>query len=339
MGKGTHLLIELTNTFGGKSKFKNVKYLEHNKEFDIGDITVHPFLMDHSACDAYAFLLKNNGKSLLYTGDFRLHGRKSKIFDFFKYKVPKNINYLLMEGSAIERSKKPFKTEEELEKEFIETFKQNKGINLVFVSSQNIDRLVSIYNACKKTGRIFLIDFYTANILKTLNKEIRKSIPFPCKKSFPEIKVFYPKWLTDKMDKMKKKIETIFPFTPFKICKHDLDSLTEKLVMLVRPTTKYDLEKYIHNYTDSCFIYSMWDGYKNKPGSIKDFLEFITGKGIPIIDIHTSGHADLSGLRKMAEAVQPKNLVPIHTFKGDNYSEYFPGFNVKRVYDGVIVEM
>jgi ribonuclease J len=306
MGYATHLLIELTNTFGDKPALSNVNYFEHDKEFKIGDITIRPFLMDHAAFDAYAFLIKANGKSLIYSGDFRLHGRKSKIFDWFSYKIEKNVDYLLLEGSAIGRTDEPFPTETELENAFVDTFKQTKGINLIFVSGQNIDRLVSIYNACKRTKKTLLIDFYIAKVLDTLHKKANsKRIPFPCDQSFPEIKVYYPYWLTKRMKAMGKEAETIFPFTKYKISKNELDEKASDLVMIVRPSTQSDLERYLHKYENGHFIYSMWEGYKDLPGNIKDFLDFIASKGMPIKDIHTSGHADLDGLRKMVDAVNP----------------------------------
>jgi ribonuclease J len=88
----------------------------------------------------------------------------------------------------------------------------------------------------------------------------------------------------------------------------------------------------------------MWHGYKDQPGSTKDFLDFIAGRGMPIKHIHTSGHADLDGLKRMVNAVKPKNLVPIHTFEGEKYKEFFPetlfpGMKVKIVNDGEMVEV
>jgi ribonuclease J len=115
--------------------------------------------------------------------------------------------------------------------------------------------------------------------------------------------------------------------------------MADRLVMIVRPTVQWDLEHFLHKYTDGCFIYSMWDGYKNRPGKTRDFLDFIAAKGMPREDIHTSGHADLAGLTKMVNAVRPKIIVPIHTFEGDKYAELFPGTNVQRVDDGETIEI
>jgi ribonuclease J len=334
LGFGTQLLIELTNTFvDNKWAIQNAHHLKHDKKINIGDMQITPYLMDHAAFDAYAFLIEAGGKSLFYSGDFRLHGRKGNMFEWFSSNFDKKTDYLLLEGSTIGRTEKPFPTESELEDEFVETFKKTKGINLMYVSGQNIDRLVTIYRACKKSGKIFLIDFYIANVLKTLNKKANKNIPFPSVETFPEIKVYYPGRLTNRMKQLGKDAETVYPFAVHKIGKDKLDEMADNLVMVVRPSVQNDLERYLHKYNDGCFSYSMWEGYRNKPGQTKDFLDFISSKGMPIKHIHTSGHADLSGLKRMVETVKPKHLVPIHTFESARYTDLFKGTDVLIVND------
>ena len=334
LGFSTQLLIELSNTFGAKEwTIQNAHHLKHDKKFKIGNIEITPYLMDHSAFDAFAFLLESEGKSLFYSGDFRMHGRKAKLFDWFSNNFKAKVDYLLLEGSTIGRTEKPFQTESELEEDFVKTFKETKGINLIYVSGQNIDRLVTIYRACKRTGKTFLIDFYTANVLKTLNKKANKSIPFPSGQYFSEIKVYYPSRLTARMKKLGKDAETVYPFRVHKIGKDKLDELANTLVMLVRPSAQIDLEKHLHKYNDGCFIYSMYEGYIEKPGTAKDFIDFIAGKGMRIEHFHTSGHADLSGLKKMVDVVKPKHLVPIHTFERECYAELHKGTDVVMVDD------
>jgi len=335
LGFATKLLIELTNSFTGKEwTIQNARHFKSGKKFDIGDIKITPYQMDHAAFDSYAFLIEADGKSLFYSGDFRLHSRKSKLFDWFADNLKANVDYLFLEGSTIGRTEKPFKTESELEDDFVNTFKETKGINLVYVSGQNMDRLVTIFRACRKTRKIFLIDFYVANILKTLNKKVNTNIPFPSNQTFPEIKVYFPHFLTNRMEKEGKMLEKVSPFMPNKIGKDEINKMADKLVMLVRSSVQYDLEKHLKKYTDGCFIYSMYEGYKKQPGSTKDFLDFITEKGMPIKDnLHTSGHADLNGLKRMVEVVKPKYIVPIHTFESKDYPKLFEPNTVRFVED------
>ena len=77
-------------------------------------------------------------------------------------------NYLLLEGTTIGRESEPFKSETKIERELIDVFKQQGKINLIYTSGQNIDRLVSIYKACNKTGKTLVVDVYIAAILNAL---------------------------------------------------------------------------------------------------------------------------------------------------------------------------
>lgn len=44
---------------------------------NLGPFRITPFLVDHSAYDAYALLVEGDGKRLFYSGDLRMHGRKA----------------------------------------------------------------------------------------------------------------------------------------------------------------------------------------------------------------------------------------------------------------------
>ena len=68
------------------------------------------------------------------------------------------------------------------------------------------------------------------------------------------------------------------------------------------------------------FIYSMWEGYKEE---YQEKLNLMKDKGIKMIDIHTSGHADIPSLKRFASALNPKHLVPIHTFYPQEFKELF----------------
>jgi len=331
LGKATQKLIEITNTFTNQNwVLSNYQHFESGKTFVIGDIEVTPYLMDHSAFDAYAFLIKADGKSLFYSGDFRIHGRKAKAFDWFSFNSEKKVDYLLLEGTA-GRDDNKFKTEAEIETEFIKVFNENKGINLIYTSGQNIDRLVSIYKACKRTGKTLAVDFYIANVLKELSEF--GAIPYPSK-SFPEIKVFFPFRLS-KMISNQGNETLLYRFKDFKITKEQINERFDKIVMIVRPSMLKDL-KHIAKLENGLFIYSMWGGYK-KDKATKEFIDFLLGKGMTEKHIHTSGHADQSALKRMVDVLQPKNLVPIHTFEGDEYRRIFSGVHVLQINDNQVV--
>jgi ribonuclease J len=89
LGEATHKIIELSGIFTPQLVIvAKPVYFEREKSFKIGDITITPYWADHSAFDSYSFLIEADGKKLFYSGDFRGHGRKSKVFDWFTHHAP-----------------------------------------------------------------------------------------------------------------------------------------------------------------------------------------------------------------------------------------------------------
>jgi ribonuclease J len=75
------------------------------------------------------------------------------------------------------------------------------------------------------------------------------------------------------------------------------------------------------------YIYSQWEGYWEKD-SYQNLKEWLERNNIPKISIHTSGHASPGDLKRIVEAINPKTVVPIHTFLPERYSELFPNVQV-----------
>ena len=189
MGAATERILKAAMLFTPVGvEFKNVLHLEPGKPLAIGPFTITPYLNDHSAYDAYSLLIAADGHRLFYSGDFRGHGRKAALFERFLKRPPPDVDVLLMEGTTIGRSGSaaPFQTEQELEQDFVEQIHKTKGMALVWTSGQNIDRLVTVFKACKKSGRTLILDMYTAEILRaTENPKLPQA-------TWAGIKVFLP---------------------------------------------------------------------------------------------------------------------------------------------------
>jgi len=333
LGEATHKIIELTGTFTPqKNVIENFKYFEKSIPFKIGDITITPFWMDHSAFDSYAFLIESYGKTIFYSGDFREHGRKHKSFKWLMHNAPTNVDYFLIEGTQVKRGNKKDKTESDIENELSEIFSASNQINLVYVSGQNIDRLVSIYRASKRAGKLFVVDVYTATVLKALSEFA--ALPYPSRK-FNDIKVIFPHFLSKRLsDDNNKKV--LYQFSNYKITKEVIGKNKSNIVMTVRPSMKFDLER-IPSIAGGNLVYSMWEGYLQKEYTGK-FIDYLKRLQFKVFKIHTSGHADIETLKKMTEVIKPKCIIPIHTFGGSEYKNLF-SYPVKELKDGETVEI
>ena len=275
----------------------------------IGNFAITPYLVDHSGFDALAFLIECEEKRIFYTGDFRGHGRKSILYENLLKRPPENFDFLILEGSMIGREKGKFNTEQDIETALIAQF---QAYNLFFIASstQNIDRTVSIYRACRKADRTFVIDPYTAYVLDQL-KDISSNIPqYDWGKN---IKIFFaPNNYTQKMADNK----SLYKFKPAKLKFDEILEMKKTLVIKGNYLTRNILAKK-KEITGSKLIYSMWEGY------LPDIKPFWDKYNIPIIKIHTSGHAYIEELQKFVKAIKPKNIIPNHTFYPENYDKIF----------------
>ena len=239
LSAGAKTLIDVSQTFKIVEPYPiNARLFKMYESFDIGGFSVKPFLMDHSAFDAAAFEIKAGDKTLIYSGDFRGHGRKAVCLDNFIMHVSKQADVLFTEGSMVSRNDELTITEDELELNAVDELKKKTGIVLVQSSSQNIDRIVSFYRAALRLGKTFVVDVYTANVLHELHA-LGNKIPYP---SYNKMKVFFPYRLTQKIFN-EIGAEYAKRFSAFHIPKEQLNERQNEIVMMARPSMKKDLER------------------------------------------------------------------------------------------------
>jgi len=302
-------------------------YLRHRQAFDLGPFRVTPFLNDHSAFDAYSLLIEAEGRRLFYTGDIRAHGRKAGLFDELLRRPPESIDVLLMEGTHIREDSDGSErgpSERDVEDACADTCKETKGMVLGMFSPQNIDRLVTIYRACLRSGRDLVIDLYTEAIAAATGRD---TIP---RADWDRVRVYLPR-----SQKARVVREQAFDRTeavkPHRIYPEELAARRSELVMLFRGSMSRELEE-IGCLEEACCIWSMWPGYLREPSGerLRAWLEQL---GIPMVIHHASGHAFIPDLQRLVRALAPRRVVPIHTFAGDRFAEFFP--RVERQADGV----
>lgn len=285
---------------------------------EIGSFKVTPFLVDHSAYDAYSLLIEAGGRRVFYSGDFRGHGRKAALFEKMLQQPPTPIHALLMEGTSIGRPDSEdflYPTEHMLEEQMTIAFKETTGLAIVHTSAQNIDRVVTMFRAARKTGRVLVIDLYTAAILEATGNE---NLP---QSSWDGVALYVPQrqriqikkggWF-DLLERHKSR----------RIYAETIAKNPEKYTLLFRPLHMKDLSD-AGCLAGSGFIYSQWQGYWDS-GSYDKVKEWLSLHGIPLHNIHTSGHADPTSLKRFVGALAPDRLVPIHSFHPEKFTWLYP---------------
>jgi ribonuclease J len=334
MGRATESIIRAAADFVPDAVMLNAaQYLEHGKPIQLGPFTVLPRLVDHSGFDAYAMEVEANGKRIFYSGDLRAHGRKGGLFEALIKSPPLNIDAMLMEGSSLGRlaDGQSFPSEADLEEIFVDRFKDTAGMALVACSAQNIDRVVTVYRAAKRTGRTLIVDAYAAGVLKATGQD---SIPKPVA-GWSNLAVFIPQG--QRVQLVKKNIASLVDsYRGFRLWPEQLAEHASRSVMLFRGWMMRDLDR-AKALSGARVFWSQWDGYLSGQGTGAALKADCVSRGIPFESIHTSGHASPGDLRRLASAVAPKRLIPIHTFERDQFPRLFDNVSIHD--DGEWIEV
>lgn len=294
--------------------------LTSGQSCEVVDIKVTAYIVDHSAYGACAFLIECDGKRILYSGDIRLHGVKGVLYK----NLPKDVDYLLLEGTNILRAKSN-PTERDIEKQFVEAFNDAPdALHLVWCSAKNIDRICALFRACIRCGRTLVLDPYTANVLA----EVAQLNPhIPTVTTAKQMRVYFPYYLTKRL--LERNPESyIYSLEPRKnkVSYNDFMTNPKRYVMLVRPTTLTYLQQIKAPHIR--FVKSIWSGYWNEP-STERFRHWVEKHCDAVRDIHSSGHADTQSLQRIVEYISPQTIVPIHTDAPKQFSDIFVNDNVK----------
>jgi ribonuclease J len=288
----------------------------------IGAFTVTPFLMDHSAFDSYSLLVEAGGHRLFYTGDIRGHGRKSRLFEQLLRYPPTPVDVLLCEGTHVgqsDGSPEACRSERDVELSLARRMKQTEGVLSVISSAQNIDRLVTVYRACRRVGRILVTDLYTASLAHAIG---RGTIPQP---GFPDYKVYVP----NHQRRLVKKSREFDRMELVRECRVFPEWLTEHAgeVTLLQPASTAPELLRSGVLANGAVVWSMWPGYLKEPSGTR-LTRSHEAAGVPFAMDHASGHAPVVDLRRLASALEPHRLVPIHTEGAGRYSEFFENVEI-----------
>lgn len=267
--------------------------------FSIGDIRIRPLVIDHSAVDSYMFALEAEGKHVLYTGDFRMHGLRHHILDQLVNTYIGEVDVLITEGTSLSRDADKYISEAAVLDD-ISSYIQDGKYVFIMCSSTNIDRIMGIWQNMP-TDKVLICDAYQKRILDTVINNVYYESSLYRRHDSPLVlsKGPYPKYYMD----------------------HGFVSLvrgTENFISQIKEFPKDDVR----------IIYSMWTGYIEENLALKDLLETY-----PTYICHASGHVSKNDLIKFIELVNPDAIIPVHTDNPERLEELVPHRNVYIVND------
>ena len=252
----------------------------------IGDITITPFFNCHSIYDSHMFLIEAEGKRIWHTGDYRAHGYMGKgLYPTLK-KYATHIDTLITEGTMLNRQDECIH-ESKVANKMANVMQAFKYI-FVLASATDIERLASIKNATIEAKKpMYVFSKFLVSTMKLFTKLESESS------------------------------HGLFDFTPRLFKLNYLNRLKNRGFVLITGTSQIlriaELLKELPA-DETLLVYSTWDGYYKIPEQVlanpkhKLFRELFSN----VVDIHTSGHADIATIKKVIEIVKPKEIICIH---------------------------
>lgn len=273
--------------------------------FTIGDIRIRPLVIDHSAADSYMFVIEAEGKRILYTGDFRLHGLRLHCIEKLIKNYVGTIDILITEGTTLSRNQGRTISEAEVLDDITSYVSDGKYV-FVMCASTNIDRIMGIWQNLPD-DKVLLCDRYQKTILDTVIKS-----------------TYYDSRLYKWHDKPLVVDSGAYPQS----------YMRDGFVSLIRCTDTYINKIKFFNRDDVRIIYSMWTGYITYNESLKELIDTY-----PSYICHSSGHVTTSDLITFIDLVNPDLIIPIHTNSPERLERILPYRNICILSDKEVFEV
>lgn len=322
-------LMQLTASLFGTPLTRSITtWQSRDRAIRIGAFTVTPFLTDHSAPDAYMLLIEAEGRRVLYTGDFRCHGRKATLVEAMITRPPADIDALIIEGTNLGTTK-PVVTEAELEHDFTALAREVPGHLFVNWSAQNLDRTVTLFRAARRSARPLVVDLYGADVLERIASET--GLPRPGDPRFPELQVVVTgvgKRLYDRQGRAEwanAQARQAYATSRRRLA-------GQRAIVMTRDSMLGEFARGGLGFTDrDAYVFSNWKGYLDEHSTSTGWAHACAA-GARTLHLHTSGHASPADIARFAAAMEPRAVVPVHGLSWDA-----PGIDlppVRRLEDG-----
>ena len=269
-----------------------------------GKLDVEPLHVDHSVPGSYGFLIHTSNGTIAYSGDFRAHGTAAHLTqDFTRAAEKSNPEIFLCEGTNLVRG--DLRTEQEVLAKSEHVVEKTRGLVLASFSTADIDRLRTFHEIAKQNDRILAVSMKQAYLLRALSRD--KHLDVPDIINDPNIAVYertkktYYNWEKEILSKTQVKTSK------------DIREMQDKTILA---STSYDMNEVldIRPGPGGAFINSSSEPFNEEMEMDHErFVKWLNHFGLPMYQIHSSGHMMPTELRETIGKVGARRLVPIHT--------------------------
>ena len=318
---------------------RNIVDMEIEKPYSFnssnGTVSITQYEIDHSIPGACSYIIEHDGRSIIYTGDFRRHGFHDNWIDTF-INIARRSNPLaiITEGTKIpskrELNDNIYSLKEQSERDVLlksgELIKSHLGLILLNFPARNLDRILIYYELAKKnhrtfaiTPKIFLFLQSIRSYFEKLNENEKKQFKGDYK--LPEtnsenIIVYLPRRSWGKFElidykKFEKKIFKEKNYVTYKEVKNE----PEKYLLYLDFFMLNELIDLDQKPGTVMYLNSTTDPFSEEMELQEDKLNaWLERFGIFKTEtVHSSGHCSVKDLIETLQKINADYIIPVHT--------------------------
>jgi len=305
----------------GKKLPAGSRYFRRGHKFIVGRFVITPYLMDHSAAEAFAFLIESEGKRVLYTGHFREHGNKAAAFKQFLAAKMGPIDVLITEGVQAGLEKGP--TEQEIMAQVETKLKTHNGALFFMCAGQDLGLLACLAFIAKNTRRYLVVDGYTALLLERVKFLAQKH---GAELKLPGLDTEYLRIIrssaTQRIYQLSEYAGTFSRMRDRLFGWDWVRANLDRLIIPVRANSQLWVQEQLPDLGGAALVYSAWESYTDEAG-MQETLEWFKARGLLDVPAPATGHAYFSAIRKLVENKKPAYIVPVNTAHADKFAFTF----------------
>jgi ribonuclease J len=262
-----------------------------------------------------------------------------------------DLDHILCEGTRVREATST--TEFEVEKDIGDVIGTSSGLVVVSYPTRDLDRLLSFYNAAKKTGRFLAIDFKQAYLLKLFQESESYRGIYP-RIDDKIIQIYVPRkdWgLLDKDPSYWTKRQIL----------GDYDLWERDFIGISNAVDYRDIQKKQKEYVFYCSDYRLQELIDVRPEEGSSYIRSSTEPFNDEMHIdherikkwlvhfgllkkddnwnvtHVSGHGSRDQIKHIVQETKAKNLIPIHTTQEDYFSQWHDNVTKVKINDSITV--
>jgi len=285
----------------------------------IGAIELEPIHVDHSVPGSYGFIIHTSAGNIVYTGDFRRHGtRPDMTQDFVERAKESKPKVLIVEGTNIVNAR--VSSEEEVKGKIHHVVSKTPHLVMAGFSPVDVDRLRTFYSVAIENGRKLAISMKQAVLVKLLQED-RGIELFPL--DDPNILVFR------RERKTEYEWEKLISRTP--ITSTEVQGMQDELILAA---SFYDMNETvgINPKPGSVYILSQSEPFNEEMEiDFEKLLNWLELYGIPLYNIHASGHASPHDLKEAVAEIGPEKVFLVHTERPLLYRRFLQDLGIREI--------